>query len=110
MTVAEYVTDNPVKIGTGAILVGVLAVAAAGLDLPGAELLTVGTLQRSLQAATPIALAAIGGLFAEKSGVFNIGLEGFMIFGALTAAAVSWIVSGSGTVSQGDLWIGILAA
>jgi simple sugar transport system permease protein len=109
MSAAEYVGDNPLKIGTGVALLAVLA-AAAGLNLPGAELLTVGTLQRSLQAATPIALAAIGGLFAEKSGVFNIGLEGFMIFGALTAAAAAWISSGGESVSQADLWIGVVAA
>jgi simple sugar transport system permease protein len=109
MSAAEYVGDHPLKIGTGVVLLAVLA-AAVGPDLPGAELLTVGTLQRSLQAATPIALAAIGGLFAEKSGVFNIGLEGFMIFGALTAAAAAWISSGGGSVSQADLWIGIVAA
>jgi simple sugar transport system permease protein len=109
MSVAEYMTDNRLTLGGGAILL-LAIVAAVGLNLPGAELLTIGAVQRSLQAATPIALAAIGGLFAEKSGVFNIGLEGFMIFGALAAAAAAWLISGGGTISQGDLWLGIIAA
>jgi len=110
MSVADYAAENRITVG-GAVAVLVALVAAITLlDLPGAELLTVGAVQRSLQAAMPIALAAIGGLYAEKSGVFNIGLEGFMIFGALTAAAAAWILSGSGSVSQGDLWLGILVA
>lgn len=79
-------------------------------NIPGAKLLTVGAVQRALQAAMPIALAAIGGLYAEKSGVFNIGLEGFMIFGAFTAAAAGWIFSSGGSISQGALWLGILTA
>lgn len=110
MSVADYATRDRIAIGGGIGVLALVAVVAAVLDLPGAELLTVGAVQRSLQAAMPIALAAIGGLYAEKSGVFNIGLEGFMIFGALVAAAGAWIFSGSQTVSQIDLWLGILAA
>nr|WP_241981542.1 ABC transporter permease [Halorubrum sp. GN11_10-6_MGM] len=67
-------------------------------------------MERALQAATPIALAAIGGLYAEKSGVFNIGLEGFMIFGALFGAVTAWTASGSDGVGQADLWLGVLTA
>ncbi|WP_066417817.1 ABC transporter permease [Halorubrum aethiopicum] len=100
----------------GRVLPGSLVVLAIALaaflfaDVPGSELVTVGALERALQAATPIALAAIGGLYAEKSGVFNIGLEGFMIFGALLGAVSAWVTSGSDPVTQGDLWIGLVTA
>ncbi|GAA0464856.1 ABC transporter permease (plasmid) [Halococcus dombrowskii] len=101
------------EVTTRRIVVGALViVAVAGLwllltnlfDVPLDGIFTIGFVGRLLQAATPIALAAIGGLFAEKSGVFNIGLEGFMIIGAITAAVITFILGGS-SATQGDLWI-----
>jgi simple sugar transport system permease protein len=74
------------------------------------QLATTGTFERALRLQAPITLAAIGGLYAEKSGVFNIGLEGFLIFGAFSAAAASWLVSGGGEITQLHLWISVLAA
>ncbi|WP_348613506.1 ABC transporter permease [Halobaculum rarum] len=109
MSVAGYVERNRFRIG-GVLAALVLAAALAVLlDLPVVSIVTVGFVERSIQAATPIALAAIGGLYAEKSGVFNIGLEGFMILGAANAAAFVWLIGGE-SPTQGDLWIAVVAA
>ena len=56
----------------------------------------------SIRVAIPLALAGLGGVFSERSGVINIGLEGMMLTGAFTAVAVT-------NISQNP-WIGLLAA
>ncbi len=53
-------------------------------------------------AATPILLAALGELVAEKSGVLNLGLEGMMLIGAVTGFAV--------TATTGSAPLGVVAA
>lgn len=55
----------------------------------------------SVRTAVPILLAALGEIFAERSGVVNINLEGQMLFGAF----VGFIV----TYSTGNLLIGTIA-
>src|SRR5689334_12427993 len=55
-----------------------------------------------IRLSTPLILAALGGMYSERSGVINIALEGIMLAGAFTAAAV--------TVFTHNPWVGMLAA
>ena len=49
------------------------------------NVLTLDTLTAALRLAIPVAIAALGALIAERSGVLNLGLEGMMLSGAFAA-------------------------
>jgi len=64
--------------------------------------LVVPILAATLRVAAPLILAALAGLFAERSGVVDVGLEGKMLAGAFAAAATAAVT--------GDVWLGLGAA
>jgi simple sugar transport system permease protein len=66
------------------------------------EIFNLGLLFSAIRLATPLLLAALGGMFSERSGIINIALEGLMLAGAFTAAAITWYA--------GNPWVGLLAA
>ncbi len=56
----------------------------------------------TLRVSVPLILAALAGLFSERSGIVDIGLEGKMLAGAFASATVA--------VLTGSVWLGLLAA
>ena len=56
----------------------------------------------TMNASTPLLLAALGILVAERSGVLNLGVEGIMLMGAFSGFYVG--------MKTGNLWLGLLAA
>ena len=63
------------------------------------DLLTVS--DSTLRLATPLLLACLAGLFSERAGIFDIGLEGKMLAAAFFSAAVSF--------ASGSVFLGLLA-
>jgi ABC-type uncharacterized transport system permease subunit len=65
------------------------------------DLTSVGTASAALLLSVPIVLAGLGGLFSERAGVVNIGLEGMMILGAWAGGFIG---------SKHGPWLGLIAA
>jgi len=74
------------------------------------DIFTLGLLLSTIRVATPLILAALGGLFSERSGVINIALEGKMLAGAFTAAAVTYAADEKLHLGNASPWVGLLAA
>ncbi|MSO63813.1 MAG: ABC transporter permease [Actinobacteria bacterium] len=65
------------------------------------DLTSTGTASAALLLSVPIILAALGGLFSERAGVVNIGLEGMMIMGAWAGGFIG---------AKHGPWLGLVAA
>ncbi|MFE7574579.1 MULTISPECIES: ABC transporter permease [unclassified Streptomyces] len=83
------------------IVAGVLLALSAVRAITGAQDVTsAGQISAALAMAVPIGLAGLGGLWSERAGVVNIGLEGMMILGTFFGAWAGW---------QTSPWLGVLA-
>ncbi|PJI85323.1 nucleoside ABC transporter membrane protein [Yoonia maricola] len=58
-------------------------------------------LDATLRLATPLLLACLAGLYSERAGIFDIGLEGKMLAAAFLSAAIAAV--------SGSVWLGLLA-
>jgi ABC-type uncharacterized transport system permease subunit len=58
-------------------------------------------LDSSIRLATPLLLACLAGLFSERAGIFDIGLEGKILASAFFSAAIAF--------TSGSVWIGLFA-
>jgi general nucleoside transport system permease protein len=58
-------------------------------------------LDSTIRLATPLLLACLAGLFSERAGIFDIGLEGKMLISAFFSAAIAAVT--------GNVWLGLMA-
>ncbi len=66
------------------------------------QVFQIGFFAAMIRIATPLLYGTIGELFAERSGVLNLGIEGIMLLSAMTGFSAAYF--------SGSLWIGVGAA
>lgn len=62
----------------------------------------ISVLAATIRLATPILLGSLGGIYSQRAGILNLGLEGTMTIGAVAAFIAAFYT--------GSLWAGVLAA
>jgi len=87
-------------VGVGGIVL--LALTERFARIPTSDLTSSGTWRIALAWSIPILMAGLGGMFSERSGIVNIGLEGMLVIGTWFGA---W-----GTLVTGNPWIGMVIA
>lgn len=83
------------------LLAALFALSLARTFADTADLTSTGTIAAAVGLAVPIGLAGLGGIWSERSGVANIGLEGMMILGTFGAGWAGW---------QFGPWVGMASA
>ena len=83
------------------LLAAITALSLARTFAETADLSSTGTIGAAVGLAVPIGLAGLGGIWSERSGIANIGLEGMMILGTFGAGWAGW---------QWGPWAGVAAA
>lgn len=82
------------------LVAGIFIFAFLSWATAGSSINLAGLLRTTLIRAVPITIAAFSGVLSERAGVFNIGIEGMLLAGAMVGALI-------GSVT--NLWIGLLA-
>ena len=84
-----------------AVILGLMLLSVLQLVTGAGDLMSRGTVAATLIATMPIMLAGLGGLWSERAGIVNIGLEGMMILGTYGAGYFGY---------HYGAWAGVLGA
>ena len=84
----------------GVAVAGLMVVSLIRIWTGADNLTSAGGIESAITAAVPIALAGLSGVWSERSGVVNIGIEGMMVLGTFGCGWIGW---------QWGPWAGVIA-
>jgi len=112
--VVEYGLDRRAGLLAGLLIAGAFVVAIVpGLRIAAGDvvgILDASYIRATLRMTVPIAFAAMGVIFAEKSGIINIGLEGLLILAAFSSILTVWALGGGTTGLLAGMGMAVLVS